>query len=88
LAEAVIAKGDYVVITARRLDRLQAIAKGHEDRVLPLALDMTDNVSREKAVTDSVNRSGRIDVLANVAGRGSMDAVEEFSEEELLRSLN
>ncbi len=38
LAEAVIANGDCVAITSRRLDRLQAIAHGHEDRVLPLAL--------------------------------------------------
>ncbi|EPK4144411.1 SDR family NAD(P)-dependent oxidoreductase [Serratia marcescens] len=35
LAEAAIANGDRVVVTARRLDRLQALAKGQEDRVLP-----------------------------------------------------
>ncbi|MFT7724665.1 MAG: SDR family NAD(P)-dependent oxidoreductase [Roseateles sp.] len=50
LAEAVIANGDIAVITARRLDRLQAIAHGHEDRVLPLAVDVTDAAAREQAV--------------------------------------
>ncbi|MGJ3522645.1 oxidoreductase [Nitratidesulfovibrio sp. D1] len=83
LAEAVIARGDCAVITARRLDRLQAIARGHEDRVLPLAVDMTDAAARGKAVADTLARFGRIDVLANVAGSGSMGAAEEFSEAEL-----
>lgn len=83
LAEAVIALGDSVAITARRQERLQAIAQGHEDNVLPLALDMTDAGSREQAVADTLARFGRIDVLANVAGSGSMGAVEEFSEAEL-----
>ncbi|WP_341645031.1 oxidoreductase [Thauera sp. SDU_THAU2] len=83
LAEAVIASGDYVALSARRLDRLQALAQGHEDRVLPLAVDMTDAAARNKAVADTVARFGRIDVLANVAGSGSMGAAEEFSEAEL-----
>lgn len=83
LAKVVIAHGDHVVIAARRLDHLLAIAHGHEDRVLPLAVDMTDAAARGKAVADTLARFGRIDVLANVAGRGSMGAVEEFSEAEL-----
>ena len=79
LAEAVIANGDCAVVTARRLERLQAIAQGHEDRVLPLAVDVTDAVARDKAVADALARFGRIDVLANVAGRGVAGACEEFS---------
>ncbi|WP_116424520.1 oxidoreductase [Pseudomonas citronellolis] len=79
LAEAVIANGDCVAITARRLERLQAIAQGHEDRVLPLAVDVTDAAARDKAVADTLARFGRIDVLANVAGRGVAGACEEFS---------
>lgn len=83
LAEAVIANGDLAVITARRLDRLQAIARGREDRVLPLAVDVTDAAARDKAVADTLARFGRIDVLANVAGRGVAGACEEFSLEQL-----
>lgn len=79
LAEAVIAGGDSAVITARRLDRLQAIARGHEDRVLPLAMDVTDAAAREQAVAETLARFGRIDVLANIAGAGAYGALEEFS---------
>ncbi len=87
LAEAVIANGDIAVITARRLDRLQAIAHGHADRVLPLAMDVTDAAARDQAVADSVARFGRIDVLANVAGRGVAGACEEFSLEQLREQM-
>ncbi len=83
LAEAVLANGDIAVLTARRLDRLQAIARGHEERALPLAMDVTDAAARQKAVADALARFGRIDVLANVAGRGVAGACEEFSLEQL-----
>ncbi|MEN0137523.1 MAG: oxidoreductase [Rhodococcus sp. (in: high G+C Gram-positive bacteria)] len=87
LAEAVIANGDNVAITARRLDRLQAIARGNEDRVLPLATDVTDAAARDKAVADTLARFGRIDVLANVAGRGVAGACEEFSLDQLREQM-
>ncbi|TFF42570.1 oxidoreductase [Pseudomonas sp. RIT623] len=87
LAEAVIANGDIAVLTARRLERLQAIARGFEDRVLPLAVDITDAAARERAVADTLARFGRIDVLANVAGRGVAGACEEFSLEQLREQM-
>lgn len=87
LAEAVIGNGDSAVITARRLDRLQAIAQGHEERVLPLAVDVTDAAARDKAVADALARFGRIDVLANVAGRGAAGACEEFSLDQLREQM-
>lgn len=87
LAEAVIANGDCAAITARRLDRLQAIARGHEDRVLPLAVDVTDAAARDKAVADTLARFSRIDVLANVAGRGVAGACEEFSLDQLREQM-
>lgn len=87
LAEAVIANGDFVAITARRQDRLQVIAQGNEDRVLPLAVDVTDVAARDKAVADTLARFGRIDVLANVAGRGVAGACEEFSLDQLREQM-
>lgn len=87
LAEAVIAHGDMAVIIARRLERLQAIACGHEDRVLPLAMDITSPSARDRAVADTLARFGRIDVLANVAGRGVAGACEEFSLEQLREQM-
>ncbi len=40
-----------------------------------------------KAVDAALNRFGRIDVLANIAGRGSLGAAEEFSPEQLREQM-
>lgn len=79
LAQAVIAQGDLAMITARRLDRLQQIASGHEDQVLAVALDVTDAAARNQVIDQAIQHFGRIDVLANIAGRGVVGACEEFS---------
>ncbi|MGP2702964.1 oxidoreductase [Serratia marcescens] len=83
LAEAVLAKGDNVVLTARRLAPLQAIAAGHGERALALQLDVTDPAVRAAALKKTVETFGRLDVLANIAGTGSYGALEEFTSEQI-----
>jgi NADP-dependent 3-hydroxy acid dehydrogenase YdfG len=87
LAEAVLAKGERVVLTARRVDRLNALAQKHDGRAMAISLDVTNASAREKAVKDAVARFGRIDVLANIAGRGSLGAVEEFAPDQLREQM-
>ncbi|CAG2145019.1 oxidoreductase [Cupriavidus numazuensis] len=79
LAEAVLAKGDSAVLTARRLESLREIASGHGERALALKLDVTDAASRAAALKAGYDKFGHIDVLANIAGAGSYGALEEFS---------
>jgi NAD(P)-dependent dehydrogenase (short-subunit alcohol dehydrogenase family) len=87
LAEAVLSRGERVVLAARRVDRLIDIAQPYGDRALALPLDVTDGEQRARAVDASVRHFGRIDVLANIAGRGSVGAVEEFAPEQLRDQL-
>ena len=79
LADLVLARGDSAVLTARRLEPLQEIAAAHGDRALALQLDVTDAASRAAALRAAINRFGRLDVLANIAGAGSYGALEEFT---------
>ncbi|HWE72044.1 MAG TPA: SDR family NAD(P)-dependent oxidoreductase, partial [Stellaceae bacterium] len=83
LAEAAIASGDRVVAVARRQEMLARLAAQDPARVLPLTLDITDATARKRAVAEAIAKFGRIDVLANIAGRGSLGAVEEFAPEQL-----
>jgi NAD(P)-dependent dehydrogenase (short-subunit alcohol dehydrogenase family) len=83
LAHAVLGRGERAVLTARRIDALQRIAAAHEGRALPLSLDVTDPDQRRHAVAQAIEQFGRIDVLANIAGQGSLGAAEEFSPEQL-----
>jgi NAD(P)-dependent dehydrogenase (short-subunit alcohol dehydrogenase family) len=87
LAEAVLAKGDSAVLTARRLEPLHEIAAGHGDRALALKLDVTDAASRRQALKAANDKFGRIDVLANIAGAGAYGALEEFSSEQIRANM-
>ena len=87
LAEAVLGRGDRAVLAARRVDPLEELAGRHLGDALAVALDVTDAGARGRAVGQALERFGRIDVLANVAGRGSLGAAEEFSPEQLREQM-
>ena len=87
LAESVLDRGERAVLAARRADRLAALAGRYGDRALAVSLDVTDAEARENAVRAAIARFGRIDVLANIAGRGSLGAVEEFSAAQLREQM-
>jgi NAD(P)-dependent dehydrogenase (short-subunit alcohol dehydrogenase family) len=86
LAEAALAAGDRVVATARRPETLDDLVAGAPERVLALPLDVTDQGQIDAAVAAARSRFGRIDVLVNNAGHGSVGAIEEV-EPEHLRAL-
>lgn len=82
-AEHAIARGHNVVATARQTATLQDIAAAAPDRVLPLALDVTQAGEAQAAIDAAIARFGRIDVLINNAGYGVVGAFEETSDTEL-----
>ncbi|HZP76800.1 MAG TPA: oxidoreductase [Pseudolabrys sp.] len=83
LAQAVIGRGERVAVGARRREALAELAESGGGRVLALPLDVTDDGARKTAIASVLETFGRIDVLANIAGRGSLGAVEEFAPEQL-----
>jgi NAD(P)-dependent dehydrogenase (short-subunit alcohol dehydrogenase family) len=83
LAEAVIKRGERVVVAARRAASLAQMVAIDDKRVLAVPLDVTDAAARKATLAAALERFGRIDVLANIAGRGSLGAVEEFAPEQL-----
>jgi NAD(P)-dependent dehydrogenase (short-subunit alcohol dehydrogenase family) len=78
LAEAALARGDRVVATARRPDTLDDLVATAPESALAVPLDVTRADQIEQAVTAALERFGRIDVLVNNAGHGSVGAVEEI----------
>ncbi len=50
-------------------------------------MDVTDPAAREQAVRAALHRFGHVDVLANIAGRGSLEAAEEFAPSQLREQL-
>ncbi len=70
--------GAQVVLTARRADRLDALAAELPGSHVSVA-DMADEGDRERLVADVIDRFGRVDVLVNNAGVGGSVAVEDES---------
>jgi len=83
LAEAVLRKGERALLVARRAEALAGLASAFPDRAIAVPTDLTDAAQRERAFERAIAEFGRIDVLANIAGRGSLGAAEEFSDAEL-----
>ena len=83
LAEAVIAAGHNVVATARDRAKVADLADGN-DRVLALALDVTDPDADSRRSRGGARRpSARVDVLINNAGYGYRAAVEEGDDDDI-----
>jgi NAD(P)-dependent dehydrogenase (short-subunit alcohol dehydrogenase family) len=78
--------GANVVATARSLGQAEAAfagVPGSAERLLPVALDVTEESQAAVAVDAAIGRFGSIDFLVNNAGRGLLGAVEEASAAEV-----
>lgn len=87
LAEAVLENGDSAVLVARRAEALEAFAQQYPENALAVRGDVTNDAARANAVQQAIDRFGRIDVLANIAGTGSLGAFEEFSSEQIRQQM-
>jgi NAD(P)-dependent dehydrogenase (short-subunit alcohol dehydrogenase family) len=77
LAEAVIAESHNAVVTARDPAKVADLADAAPERVLAVALDVTEPAQVTAAVRQADERFGGVDVLVNNAGYGYRSAVEE-----------
>src|SRR5215212_8701751 len=82
-ARVLVAAGATVVAAARRLDRLEVLAKELDGtapgagRVVPVRCDVTSGEDRAHLVEVAVAITGRIDVLVNNAGMPGVPHAEE-----------
>lgn len=84
-AQTLAKQGHVVYAAARRTERMEPLA---DLGVHILRLDITDDASIRQCVEQIRNEQGRIDVLVNNAGYGSLGAVENVTMEEARRQLD
>jgi NAD(P)-dependent dehydrogenase (short-subunit alcohol dehydrogenase family) len=75
-ARALVAAGATVVAAARRLDRLEVLAK-ELDGIVPLRCDVTCEDDRRQLVEVAAGITGHIDVLVNNAGMPGVPHAEQ-----------
>jgi NADP-dependent 3-hydroxy acid dehydrogenase YdfG len=80
------AKGWNVIATMRTPEKETELSK--LDNTLVTRLDVLDLESIENAITQSIERFGKIDVLVNNAGYGAYGPLEAFPRENIVRQFN
>ncbi|MFF4925099.1 SDR family NAD(P)-dependent oxidoreductase [Kitasatospora sp. NPDC001261] len=88
LASAALAAGDRVVATARKPEQLDDLVARHGDRVLPVALDVTDPDAVQAAFAAARTAFGSVDVVVNNAGYANLAPVETADEEDFRRQFD
>jgi NAD(P)-dependent dehydrogenase (short-subunit alcohol dehydrogenase family) len=88
IAEAVLDGGHRLVATARDPRSLDDLVALHGDRILALALDVTDSRAARSAIAAGVERFGRIDVVVNNAGYADLASVEDVTLEDFRRQID
>ena len=85
----IAAEGGSVVITDLQEDKVAELAAEIGDRALGLRTDVTSRADVEAAVTATIERFGRLDVLVNNAGGCIVTSVpEETTDEDWHRQLD
>ena len=85
-ARCLHAVGATVVLSARRQDRLDALAEELTGSTV-IAADVSDDHARERLVAAVLERHGRLDVLVNNAGVGHMVSMENEDLETFRRAM-
>lgn len=85
LAKEVLAVGYNAVVTARNLADIRDIIADYPETAMAVKLDVTVAAEIKAAVSSTLEKFGRIDVLVNNAGIGYFAAVEESEDEQIRR---
>jgi NAD(P)-dependent dehydrogenase (short-subunit alcohol dehydrogenase family) len=86
-AEAALERGDRVAATSRNAASLDPLVEKYGDAVLPIELDVRDEIAAGAAVRQAAEHFGSLDVVVNNAGYGLFGMVEEVTPEQVREQI-
>jgi short-subunit dehydrogenase len=89
IARDLAGRGARVALLARRVDRLEALAReiGSRGEAFPVRCDVADRAAVEAAVRQVVDRCGSVHVLVNAAGYGRHMLFKDHPVEDIERMM-
>lgn len=87
LARQVLAQGDKVAATSRRLSSLHQVLGRDNPNFLALEADLCNDVSVQAAIEQTITAFGRIDRVVNNAGYGQQGTIEALTDGELRQNF-
>lgn len=88
LTEKLLARGDHVAATLRKVNALDDLRARYGERLWVASLDVTDTLAVRQVVHRAFADLGRIDVVVNNAGYGLFGAAEEVSDEQIRHQID
>lgn len=88
MTEQLLARGDRVAGTTRKMEALSDLKAKYGDQLWLTHLDMTDTVGIQQVVSNAFGALGKIDVIVSNAGYGLFGAAEELSDEQVNHQLS
>lgn len=85
---AALEAGNRVAAAARTPSSLDDLVARYGERILPIALDVTDTAAADAAVRSTIDAFGRIDVLVNNAGYANLASIEDISIEDFREQVD
>jgi NAD(P)-dependent dehydrogenase (short-subunit alcohol dehydrogenase family) len=88
LSEELLARGDRVAGTARKMEAIADLQEAYQDQLWLAPLEMTDLADVRRVTDRAFNALGRIDVIISNAGYGLFGAAEELTDEQVVHQIN
>lgn len=83
ITKQLLEKGDTVVGTVRKTDKIKSLMEKYPKNLDVKILDVTDVPALQKTVRDAFEEHGKIDVVISNAGYGLFGAAEELSDDQI-----
>src|SRR5260221_3558662 len=76
LAEAILARGDFLVATARNPEQLGDLVSTYGEQIRAVALDVTNPEQARTAIATAIDAFDRLEVVVNNAGYAHLASIE------------